>query len=407
MNNVNIFAASAVWKRAVGLMACLCCCFSIAGCSKGKKEPKITGRPSDPPVSLHCAWKPGLRYRLRLELDTLTDLPIPGTQETDLHRVSFAQECLVTATEARAGNVSLDMEILSVAMERAKGSQVAVSFDSEQGGETADDAGYIPVLKKLPGGHLRFLISPDGKMLKADGIAEWLARALDETPGRAAAPKILTSTSILSNAPSLATVPPTNGLPKIIRKVGRNMFAPGAASPPNNRRGPVSTALHGFFTPELFRQMLEFKFLPGGPVRIGEEWAAKGDIPVNGRVQFRFDARGKFSGWQQHSDTNCARIEVRGALSPQGGATPAPASNPPKNNLLQATLWINQELGFPMNTVLNTQAVLSNQTTVKIQGTNNVVTNSPPRSVRQSVAVTLLEITPVEAVASDAATTSQ
>ena len=53
-----------------------------------------------------------------------------------------------------------------MAMERSKGGQVALSFDSDQGGETADDHGYIPVLSNLVSGRLHFLLSPEGRMLR-------------------------------------------------------------------------------------------------------------------------------------------------------------------------------------------------------------------------------------------------
>src|SRR5713226_195320 len=209
----------------VTCLSLLCCLLLVPGCSKGKKEPKITGRHSDPPISLHCAWKPGYRYHLRLEVDTLTDNTATDPQETEAHRVTFAQECVVTATNSgRRDRVGLDMQILSLAMERAKGTQVAMSFDSEQGGETADELGYIPVLQNMVGGHLRFLISPDGKMLRAEGLPEWLSRALGESPpGRPPPLKTVMRNLLTTTAPPANGGPvPTNAPPNIVRKVGRN-----------------------------------------------------------------------------------------------------------------------------------------------------------------------------------------
>src|SRR5881394_2310975 len=75
------------------------CIWLLAGCSKNS-EPPITGRHSAAPVSLRCAWQPGFRYHLRLELSVLTDPGMPEMAEANLHRVTFAEECLVTATNA-------------------------------------------------------------------------------------------------------------------------------------------------------------------------------------------------------------------------------------------------------------------------------------------------------------------
>src|SRR5437867_13104065 len=64
------------------LVTLVCLLFS-AGCSK-KSEPKITGKRSDPPVSLQCVWKPGYRYHLRMDLAVLTDADAVDPQETGL-----------------------------------------------------------------------------------------------------------------------------------------------------------------------------------------------------------------------------------------------------------------------------------------------------------------------------------
>src|SRR5580765_4467899 len=176
-------------RQAAGI-AFVCLLLLSTGCSRSRKEPPIKGKASDPAVSLRYAWKPGFRYHLKFEMEEVTDSSAAADpNEAGIHRVTVAQECMVTATNLRRGdNVGLDMEILSLAMERAKGTAVALSFDSEQGGEASDDYGYIPALQSLVGGHLQFQISPDGRMLRAAGIPEWLARAVGDPPARPPGP---------------------------------------------------------------------------------------------------------------------------------------------------------------------------------------------------------------------------
>ena len=229
---MNIRMASVVLiKTLTGLM---CCLLVSVGCSRGKKEPKITGKPSDPPVSPHCAWQAGNCYHLRLEMAVLTDSPALDPKEKGLHRVTFAQECLVTATNAvrgKAGNIGLDMEILSLAMERARGTQVALSFDSEQGGETSDDLGYVPILDALIGGRLHFLLSPDGKMLRAEGIPEWLGHAMGDAPMRKSTMRTVVNKLLTGNPPGFNAGPgATNGLTNLVRKAGRVLRNPTAGS---------------------------------------------------------------------------------------------------------------------------------------------------------------------------------
>jgi hypothetical protein len=345
--------------RCISVVSCI---WLLAGCSKNS-EPRITGRRSDPPVSLRCAWQPGYRYHLHLELSVITDPGTPEMGEGNLHRVTFAEECLVTATN-KGTDVGLDMEILSIAMERAKGNQIPLSFDSEQGGEAADELGYVPVLTNLIGGHLRFLVSAEGKMLRANGINEWIARALGEATGRVAA------------GPAPANIPVVSKMPQ------------GSA-----RRNTVANTLRNFFTQDLFRQVIEFGFVPAAPVRIGEEWKAHGDVFVSGHGRYTFDGTGKFEGWQQHGQTNCARVALSGAHVAPAKAPPPPGTNQKKQNpdSLHGTLWIDPSLSFPATSILEAHIILADQNVTRKQGTNNVTIKVPPKTVRQNLAIRLLE----------------
>jgi len=393
MNSLKPRFSTCVTLAGVALLSFVC-----SGCSKGKREPPITGKASDPAVSLRCMWKPGFRYHVKLEMEELSDsAAAPDPNEMGMHRVTLVQDCMITATNVRKGdNVGIDMEILSLAMERMKGAAVSLSFDSEQGGEASDDFGYIPALQALVGGHLQFVVSPDGKMVRASGIPEWLARGLNEA-GPRPPPRAATKRSRSTNAPPVDnTAPATNGIIQNVLNALTGNNAPAGPNP-GKVRSTVANALRNLFTSEHFRQMIEFDFLPSTPVRVGEEWKSQGDTLI-GRNRFRFQATGKFRGWQQHLGTNCARVDVRGQLF--GPGPPARTNAPPQKDGLHATLWIDTQLNFPITTAVNAEAPGS--AAAKPQGTNAVV-RSPPKSLQQSMTITLLEVTPI-AGASDATT---
>jgi hypothetical protein len=377
------------------LFSCVCCLWLVVGCSKNKSEPRIIGKASDPPVTLHCAWQAGYRYHLRIEMAVLTDSGTPDPEELNVHRVVFAQDCLVTATNAaQEGKIGLDMEILSLAMERAKGGQVPLNFDSDQGGEATDDFGYIPVLKSMVGGHLQFLISADGKMIRANGITEWLARALGDSPARVNGLRLVSKRSVKTNAvPIVASPLATDGPALTVPPVSGNPLGATVTAPAVGRRSSVASTLRGFFSADLFRQMLEFSFLPSAPVRVGEEWKAQGDTPISGHGRVPYDATGKFEGWQTHGETNCARIAVRGNLRSPGGPNPAAAA--PKKDTLQGTLWIDPQINFPATLMLNTHLTSPDDPKNRKPGTNNVVVKTISKSVRQNVTITLVEVTPL------------
>ncbi len=316
-----------------------------------------------------------------MDLEVVTPDAKSGAEpnEAGAHRVTFSQDCWATATNApKGGNVGLDLEIVSLAMERSKGSAVALSFDSEQGGEATDDYGYIPVLQNLIGGHLQFLLSAEGKVIRAAGINEWLARGLGDAPARSKALKVAAGSPAGNNSA------PSSARPTVAK----------VAAPLQKGRGNVAGTLRNFFNQDHFREMLEFSLLPSGPVRVEEEWKTQADTFVNGRGRFRFDVAAKFAGWQQHGPTNCARIDAH-------GNPPGITNAPPKPDQFSGTLWINQGLGFPVGTILNTQIPLPDDTVTRKQGTNTIVIKSPPKFVHQSLAITLIEVNPIESARSD------
>src|SRR5205085_1773920 len=128
------------------------------------------------------------------------------------------------------------------------------------GGETADDLGYVPILDALIGGHLHFLISPDGKMLRAEGIPEWLAHAMGDAPVRKVASRTLLNNLLAGPPPGSRGVTAgstNNASTNMVRKPGRVIRTPNSAAPTTaaSRRTAGST-LRTFFNPDLFRQML-------------------------------------------------------------------------------------------------------------------------------------------------------
>ena len=409
------------------------------GCGKSN-EPKITGNRSAGPVTLACAWQSGYSYLLRMDTEIVTETEAANPQNSDRHRVTFSQECLVRVKNApRGGNLDLEVEITVLEMERAKNEGVVLTFNSERGGESVDDMGYIPVLKKLVGGRLRFSISPSGKVVRFEGIPEWLNNALgsksttrspttarvktliQNPPGPPGgrgtpAPVEVLSQDITSERVQFVPGPRATNVPSVLlANTGRVFTATGrvfTAVPPNMSR-PASTApsgaadtvartLRGFFNNELFRTMLEFHFLPTAPVRVGDEWKEQGDTPISGRSsRVKYNAQCTFRGWQVRGGTNCARIDAVGKAT-----VPTPPGNAARKggskSGLDGTVWINTDLSFPAATILDKESALPGDTNTRRVGTNSVTTTSGPKYVREYVSVTLLKATPPEAAAASA-----
>jgi hypothetical protein len=384
-----------------------------AGCSRSG-EAKITGSSSAAPVSLQCYWQAGNTYRVRLEMTQIIDLERPEPNESSQHLVAYEQESLIRVTDGnRSGTLNLDMEIVALGMERANAGKKALAFDSEQGGETIDELGFIPVLKKLVGGHLRFQVSSNGNVLRADGISEWLDRALRTTNAVALAVTAPAEELTVTDTGAVPTgIPPPGNPPpgasgvnppanvRVIRQKGRTTTTTTGGV--TTTGGKVGSTLRSFFTQDQFKQMLEFPFLPPGPVRVGETWVAHGDTSVSTRGRYPYDASCKFDGWQMHSGTNCARISVEGNVNGGGAGPDLKTSKKPKT--LHANMWINTELQFPVKLIIEKQLGISADTTTRMNGTNRVVTPQPGRVVQQRVATTLLWAAPTSTAAAAADT---
>ena len=359
----------------------------VAGCSK-TSEPKITGSSSAPPVALSCAWQPGLTYHLRFELSQSTDLETPEPNHASEHLVVYEQESLVKVTAGSRGTLALDMEILSVAMERAKGGQCVLSFDSSHDAEWIDENGYIPVMKKLVGRHLKFQVATNGAVLRADGVTPWLDAALRERAAEIAA----------SDA---ASGRPTTAQPTVVKTIRTPNGVITTNAPAPVRTGPVSSTLRSFFTQDLFKQMIEFHFLPSRDVRIGDRWNTAGDTFISTKTRQRYEATMKFEGWQMHRGTNCARLAVDGRLA----ATYQPPSRKlgPQDNFLKGTLWIDRDLQFPIGLFLDKQLCIAPATTNLISGTNRPAVLPPSRVIRQHITARLLSAKPANTIPAPAA----
>ena len=426
------------WRGVVALAMVATGLVLGAGCGK-QSEPKITGNRSAGPVSLACAWQPGYTYHLRLDTEILTESDSSDPQNAGVHRVTYGQECIVRVTNSlRGSNLDLDVEITSVEMERAKGEGVALSFNSDQGGENIDDMGYVPVLKKLVGGRLRFSVSPGGKVVRFEGIPEWLNNAIgSKTVNRPAPP---TRVKTLSPGPPgpLGGPPPvevqseeltfrqvelgpgmrvTNAGRTMVVGTNRSFMVVGTnrnqwtgpviparpATSPSGAADTVARTLRGFFTVELFRTLLEFHFLPAAPVRVGDEWKESGDTPITGRStpRVKYDAQCKFTGWQQHGGTNCARIDALGKTAAQTPPGKGSKKSGHKSGM-DGKVWVNTDLGFPATTILDKESVLPGDTNTRVVGTNSVTTTTGPKYARQHVNITLLKVIPPETVVTSA-----
>jgi hypothetical protein len=363
-------------KIQIWVMAVLFC-LGAAGCKKsnqsgqagpGGQEAKIEGKASDAPVEITPKWKPGQRYVMRMESAQTMQMPnvmagrgaAPGG--TSPMENNFAQEYALTVTNSPGPNRGMELEILAIELQTGFADQQQLNYDSRN--KVARDAGPITeAFDRVIGGRVRFLISPENKVVKVEGVQELFEKA----EGADAAP---------------ATDPAQPARPRA-----------GAA-------GGVAM-LRSIYSEEVLKQMIEMSSGPDHPVRIGESWTVNREInqPAIGKMLLAMT--NTLRGWQEHEGKKCARVEFTGVITGSGeGASggPIPMRMSLENGTLSGHSWFSPELSLTVDMSIQQNYVLKMTPPAGFgrrppngAGNNAEAETTFAMPVKQNVSVRLLE----------------
>jgi hypothetical protein len=388
----------------------------LSGCKRspssryGGGEP-IKGSRSDPPVSLRAGWGATNRYFFHLISITASDEPRRNTSDLVTREINFGQDFSLTVTNALPdGSRVLEMDIQGVQFDTTVGDKVTVNFDSGHENLDLTSAPLVGRLQKIIGSRVAFYLTPENKVRRIEGLKEINDRLMD----RAAQ---------------------TN------------------SSTRNAVRGLTSVVLNRFFSTQFWRDILEMSALPTNEVRVGETWTVTRDTTAGSTgARMTAELTYSFTGWQQHDDRKCARLEFSGTLKPgapprqmlrnltnfalgrpppgnppPGGSSsgtppqgnpppnaPAPMASPPgEAGTIHGVTWFSPELGLPVEMVMDQSVVLKSVQSRRVRisrGTNAPLdtnapavafTNMPPETItstsRQHVNLKLVDVTPIAA----------
>lgn len=244
-----------------------------AGCKKsGPKEPPVTGKRTDPPLTMTASWQEGRRYIFRAETTISTQVPRKNTTQLIQTHTSLGQELAFHVSEvAPDGSRVLRMELLSVQFETGRDDDTTLSFDSLNQVMQVEDTPLIQRLRKLIGLKLAFRLSPSNKVTRVDGTKDLNDRI---------------------------------------------------SSGNNAIRGVAAQVVSRCVNQQFYRDIVEMGFLPPQPVKPGESWTIDRASNVNprggsGMAHYTYT----FTGWQEHLGSNCARIDFTAEFKPPGPPT--------------------------------------------------------------------------------------
>lgn len=351
----------------------LSCGFLVTGCKKNtgptaQKESKITGSPSDPPVSIQPKWAAGQRYLMRMESVQSYQLPnfpgmgrgpggATGTNNPPLEN-QFAQEYALVVTNAADGHRGIEMEILAFEIVAARGDQEFINYDS--GNKVAPGHGPMTELfDKLIGGKIYYLVAPDSTVVRVEGVKELFDRVEPTTE--------------------------VNGDTARGRRGGAGM-------------------LRSAYNEDVFRQMIELAGAPPDAVRIGESWTITRETsaPIIGKLSIT--TTNTLRGWQEHEGHRSARVEFTGAIAFGTNAGPLAAFMKLEGGTVNGRYWFAPDLGIPIETIFEQQMTLRFSNLGGGQGRRqrdaaNPETNAPvsiSAPMRQNISVKLVEVKAVQ-----------
>ena len=326
------------------------------GCHRsGTKEAPITGKPSDPPVTMAAQWEPGRRYLFHVEVASSILVPRRNTGIPIHAETTLGQDLAFTVTNAPAGDGRIvQMEVQAIQMETSKDDGVTMTFDSSNKAIFVEESPLVDRLQKLVGLRLTFILSGENRVTRVEGLKDLNDRM--STGGNAV-------------------------------------------------RGVAADVARRFFNQQFFRDVVEMGILPTTPVKVEQTWtetrsALGGFWGTGSPVQLTH----RFRGWQRRDGTNCARIDFIGTFRPASGppgqgtgtgtgtGTNSAGGPPPPprrgggmstdEGTVLGRAYYNPDLGLAVESIFD-QSLIRHSTSVRM---NNTVrkgdTNSPgPGSV--------------------------
>jgi hypothetical protein len=309
------------------------------GRSRAVKEPPITGKPSDPPLTMQPHWESGKRYLYRVDVSTTALIPRRVTGKLMRAETTLGQDLAFSVTNAPGGSDGrvIRMELLTVQMQTARDDGVTMTFDSDNPAIFLEDSALSERLQKLVGLKMTFYVSSENRVTRVDGM-----RDLTDRMGGG-----------------------------------------------NSVRGVAGNVLNRFFNQQFYRDIVEMGLLPRDPIKVKDKWTISRQVSGGqwgGSAQLDLDY--EFRGWQLRDGTNCARLDFSGTLKPPGAPTNAPpgrkmvvrSGSSMEQGTVSGQCWYNPQLALAVDTVYEL-SLASQSTSIRRSvpsrgkgGTNTVVT---------------------------------
>lgn len=290
-------------------MVCIC----VAGCSKS--NPGATGQtnaasgsglqtePSGP-VTMKLKWEPGKKYDMEMTLQQTSRLTMPDAPKPVDQTMTMTQSFSMSALRATSdGGTELQLKFTAQKVKSTMGTQNVLDFDSSRPASEDGNNPAAPMFRKMVGAHLNYIMDANGKLVKVEGMQDFLNQLSGGDP-------------------------------------------------------QIGAMVKGMMNEGTIKQLVDRgQGLPDKPVKIGDTWPV--GLPLNrgklGTMNTKLDYT--FKGWEQHDGHKCAVLDFTGTLPSEHA--PESGQMQIKEGKITGKTWFATDIGMVMETTSDQDTALT------------------------------------------------
>ena len=245
--------------------------------------------PESGAAEMRIRWIVGKKYAMRLEMNQISETPLPGQPLPLKSEVSFTLNYDVSALKALDnGGRELELEFVNNTLNVLQGGVDIMSFDSAQtAGATQNPA------RAMIGARIRYFTDAGGKVERVEGLDE-LARRISATG-----------------------------------------------------KSQEQAVFKEIYSEETLKRYISFDDpMPNRTISMGRSWELKKDVAGWEFRHVAIDTKCTFKDWAQHDDHKCAHIEFAGDFSTKSAAAASGALIEIKKGRISGDFWFDPELGM-------------------------------------------------------------
>ncbi len=243
-------------------------------------------------VELKAKWPIGNNYTYRMDLTHSMTMKMPGMPQPMQQELTLAKTYSLAVLAERPNNGrELEFQIDAMEMDSAMGG-MEMSFDSKADAEADKTNPFAGPFRKIVGSKLKLFVSGEGRLESVEKLEEWQEKVLaDSSP-------------------------------------------------------PVQMFVRSIYSQDFLKQLVETsQSLPQRPVKVGETWPFRTDVPTGPMGKMAIEVKVKLKGFEQYENRHCAVLDSSGTLKGSGGEAGPMGKMSIEEGTLTGTSWFDPELG--------------------------------------------------------------